>query len=51
MAHTWSKRTIQVTHLLIGLGVTGGTGTGIGGIALSVSCCNQLYADLTNDIE
>jgi predicted histidine transporter YuiF (NhaC family) len=37
--------------LLIGLGITAGIGTGIGGIALSVSFYNQLSADLTNNLE
>jgi predicted histidine transporter YuiF (NhaC family) len=51
MAHTWSKRAIQFIPLLIGLGITGGIGTGIGGIASSASYYNQLSADLTDDIE
>jgi hypothetical protein len=51
MAQTQSKRVIQVTPLLIGLVITAGIGTGIGGIALSVSYYNQLSVYLTNDIE
>jgi hypothetical protein len=51
MAHTWSKRAIQFIPLLIGLGIMAGIGTGIGGIASSVSYYNQLSADLTSDIE
>jgi hypothetical protein len=51
MAHTRSKRAIQVIPLLIGLGLMAGIGTGIGGIALSTSYYNQLSVDLTNDIE
>jgi hypothetical protein len=51
MAHTWSKRAIQVIPLLTGLGITVRIGTGIGGIALSASYYNQLSAELTNDIE
>jgi predicted histidine transporter YuiF (NhaC family) len=51
MAQTWSKRAIQFIPLLIGLGITVGIGTGIGGIASSASYYNQLSADLTNDIE
>jgi hypothetical protein len=45
-AHTRRKRAIQFIPLLIGLGVTAGTGTGTGGIASSAS-----YADLTSDIK
>jgi predicted histidine transporter YuiF (NhaC family) len=51
MAHTQTKRTIQFIPLLIGLGITAGIGTGIGGIASSASYYNQFSADLTNDIE
>jgi predicted histidine transporter YuiF (NhaC family) len=50
MAHTRSKRAIQFIPLLIGLGITAGIGTGIGGIALSASYY-QLSVDLTSDIE
>jgi hypothetical protein len=51
MAHTQSKRTIQLIPLQTGLGITAGIGTGIGGIASSAFYYNQLSADLTNDIE
>jgi predicted histidine transporter YuiF (NhaC family) len=51
MAHTLSKRAIQFIPLLIGLGITAGIGTGIGGIVSSASYYNQLSVDLTNDIE
>jgi hypothetical protein len=50
-AHTQTKRAIQFIPLLIGLGITAGIGAGIGGIASSASCHNQLSVDLTNDIE
>jgi hypothetical protein len=36
---------------LIGLGITAGIGTGIGGIASSAAYYNQLSAELTSDIE
>jgi hypothetical protein len=49
--YTWTRRAIQLLPLLIGLGITAGTGIGIGGIASSTSCYNQLSADLTNDTE
>jgi hypothetical protein len=50
-AHTQTKRAIQFIPLLIGLGIMAGIGTGIEGIASSVSYYNQLSVDLTNDIE
>jgi hypothetical protein len=46
-----SKRAIQVIPLLIGLVITAGIRTGIGVIALSASCYNQLSEDLRNDLE
>jgi hypothetical protein len=49
--HTQTKRAIQFIPLLIGLGIMAGIGTGIEGIASSVSYYNQLSVDLTNDIE
>jgi hypothetical protein len=51
MAYTWSKRAIQFTPLLIGLVITAGIGTGIGQITSLASYYNQLFGDLTNDIE
>jgi predicted histidine transporter YuiF (NhaC family) len=45
------KESYPIHTLLIGLGITVGIGTGIGGIASSASYYNQLSADLTNDIE
>jgi hypothetical protein len=51
MAHTWSKRAIQLIPLLIGLEIMAGIGTGIEGIVSSASYYNQLSVDLTNDIE
>jgi hypothetical protein len=45
MVHTLSKKAIQVIPLLIGLGITAGIGTVIGGIVSSVSYYNQLSAD------
>jgi hypothetical protein len=51
VAHTRSKRAIQFILLLIGLGITAGIGTGIGGIALSAAYYNQLSTELTNVIE
>jgi predicted histidine transporter YuiF (NhaC family) len=51
VAHTQSKRAIQFIPLLIGLGITAGIGTGIGGIASSAAYYNQLSTELTNYIE
>jgi hypothetical protein len=51
MANTQSKRAIQFIPLLIRLGIMAEIGTGIGEIASSAFYCNQLSADLTNDIE
>jgi hypothetical protein len=51
IAHSRSKRAIQFIPLLIGLGITAGIGTGIGGIASSAAYYNQLSAELTSDIE
>jgi hypothetical protein len=50
-AQTRTKRAIQFIPLLLGLGITAGIGTGIGGIASLASYYNQLSVDLTNDIE
>jgi hypothetical protein len=50
-AHTWTKRAIQFIPLVIALGIMAGVGTGIGGIASSASYYNQLFSDLTNNIE
>jgi hypothetical protein len=51
IAHSRSKRAIQFIPLLIGLRITAGIGTGIGGIASSAAYYNQLSAELTSDIE
>jgi hypothetical protein len=51
VAHTWSKRAMQFIPLLIGLVITAGIRTGIGGIASSATYYNQLSTELTNDIE
>ena len=50
-AHTWSKTAIQLIPLLAGLGITAGTGVGIGGIASSTTFCHTLSKDFTDDTE
>ena len=50
-AHMQSKRTIQFTPLLVGLGIMAGIGMGIGGIASSTTFCHTLSKDFTEDIE
>lgn len=50
-AHTWSKRAIQIIPLIIGLGITTGVGTDVGGIASSASYYQKLSKDLSGDIE
>ena len=50
-AHARSKRAIQFIPLLAGLGITAGTGMGIGGIASSTTFYHMLYKDFTDDIE
>ena len=50
-AHTWSKTAIQLIPLLVGLGITAGTGMGIGGIASSTTFCHTLSKDFTDDTE
>ena len=50
-AHTWSKTAIQLIPLLVGLGITAGTGMGIGGLASSTTFCHTLSKDFTDDTE
>ena len=50
-AHMQSKRTIQFTPLLVGLGIMAGIGMGIGGIASSTTFYHTLSKDFTDDIE
>ena len=50
-AHMQSKRTIQFTPLLVGLGIMAGIGMGIGGIASSITFYHTLSKDFTDDIE
>ena len=50
-AHMWSKRANQFIPLLVGLGITAGIGTGIGGIASSTAFYHTLPKDFTDDIE
>ena len=50
-AHARSKRAIQFIPLLGGLGITAGTGTGIGGIASSTTFYHTLSKDFTDGIE
>ena len=50
-AHTWSKTAIQLIPLLVGLGITAGTGMGIGGIASLTTSYHTLSKGFTDDIE
>ena len=50
-AQTRSKRAIQSIPLLAGLGITAGTGMGIGGIASSTTFYHTLSKDFTDDTE
>ena len=50
-ARMWSKTAIQLIPLLVGLGITAGTGMGIGGIASSTTFCHTLSKDFTDDTE
>ena len=50
-AHMRSKRAIQLTPLLVGLGIMAGIGMGIGGIASSTTFYHTPSKDFTDDIE
>ena len=50
-AHTGSNRAIQATPLLIGLGLTAGVSTGVGGVASSISFHQNPSQDPTDDVE
>jgi len=51
LAHTRSKRAIQVIPLSFGLGLTIAVGTGIGGITSSFYYYKQLSENLAEDME
>lgn len=50
-AHTWTKRNIVLLPLLVSLGIVTGPGTGIEGLATSLSYYQSLSKDLAESLE